>query len=193
MSVNSSQLYPTSAGDNFNLPAVNFTQFLSHYVGLTIGKYATLSSTAGDINEFAHGKGDTQFMNMAFNFNPVTDLTVPYSTLGTGVIVLPTKDPKQAILSLFVMSSTGKASTSGFDDLDGNNLTVAGEGRVTTDFFGRTGHQLFGASFSNKKFTSIDQNARFIFENGATRRQKGLMERLLQLRPVSLRAEKRFR
>ena len=71
------------------------------------------------------------------------------------------------------MSSTGKASTSGFDDLDGNNLTVAGEGRVTTDFFGRTGHQLFGASFSNKKFTSIDQNARFIFENGGLEGKKG--------------------
>ncbi len=173
MFVNSNQLYPTPAGDNFNLPAVNFTQFLSHYVGLTIGKYATVSATAGDMNEFAHGKGDTQFMNMALNFNPLTDPTVPYSTLGTGVIVLPTKDPKQAIVSLFVMSSTGKASTSGFDDLDGNNLTVAGEGRVTTGFFGRTGHQLFGASFSNKKFTSIDQNARFIFENGGLEGKKG--------------------
>jgi porin len=173
MFVNSNQLYPTPAGDNFNLPALNFTQFLSHYVGLTIGKYATVSATAGDMNEFAHGKGDTQFMNMALNFNPLTDPTVPYSTLGTGVIVLPTTDPKQAIVSLSVMSSTGKASTSGFDDLDGNNLTVAGEGRVTTDFFGRTGHQLFGASFSNKKFTSIDQNARFIFENGGLEGKKG--------------------
>ena len=173
MFVNSNQLYPTPAGDNFNLPAVNFTQFLSDYVGLTIGKYATVSATAGDMNEFAHGKGDMQFMNMALNFNPLTDPTVPYSTLGTGVIVLPTKDPKQAIVSLSVMSSTGKASTSGFDDLDGNNLTVAGEGRVTTDFFSRTGHQLFGASFSNKKFTSIDQNARFIFENGGLEGKKG--------------------
>jgi porin len=71
------------------------------------------------------------------------------------------------------MSSTGKASTSGFDDLDANNLTVAGEGRVRTDFFGFTGHQLFGATFSNRKFTSIDQNARFIFENGAFDGKKG--------------------
>ena len=89
------------------------------------------------------------------------------------MIVLPTKDPKQAIVTLFLMSSTGKASTSGFDDLDANNLTVAGEGRVTTDFFGLTGHQLFGAAFSNRKFSSIDQSARFAFENGAFEAKKG--------------------
>ena len=173
MPVNSSQLYPLPAGDNFNVPALNFTQFLSHYFGLTLGKYATITATSGDMNEFAHGKGDTQFMNLALNANPVMLLTVPYSTLGTGVIVLPTQDPKQAIVSLLVLSATGKASTSGFDDLDGNNLTVAGEGRVRTDFFGLTGHQLFGATFSNKKFTSIDQNARFVFENGGLEGKKG--------------------
>jgi porin len=173
MPVNSSQIYPTPAGDNFNLPAFNFTQFLSPYFGLAIGKLATLTSTSGDMNEFAHGKGDSQFMNLALNINPVLLLTVPYSTLGTGLIVLPTKDPQQAILSLFLMSSTGRASTSGFDDLDGNNLTVVGEGRVRTGFFGLTGHQLFGASFSNRKFSSIDQNSRFVFENGALEGKKG--------------------
>jgi porin len=125
------------------------------------------------MNEFAHGKGDTQFMNMAFNLNPVIALTVPYSTLGTGAIVLPTKDPHHAILSFFVMSSTGKASTSGFEDLNDDNLTFAGEGRMRTDFLSMTGHQLFGFTYSNRKFTSIDQNARFIFENGAFEGKKG--------------------
>jgi porin len=140
---------------------------------LTIGKYATLTSNSGDMNEFAHGKGDSQFMNFALNFNPVILPTVAYSTLGTGVIVLPTKDPQQAIVTLFVMSATGKASTSGFDDLNDDNLTFAGEGRVRTNFFGLTGHQLLGGSYSNRKFSSLDQNARFIFENGAFEGKKG--------------------
>jgi porin len=87
MPVNSNQIYPTPAGDNFNLPAFNFTQFLSPYFGLTIGKFATVTSSSGDMNEFAHGKGDGQFMNLAFNINPVLLTTVPYSTLGTGLIV----------------------------------------------------------------------------------------------------------
>jgi porin len=173
MPVNSNQFYPTPAGDNFNLPALNFTQFLSPYFGLAFGKLATITSTSGDMNEFAHGKGDTQFMNGALNFNPLMAVTVPYSTLGTGAIVLPTKDPKQAILSFFVMSATGQASQSGFDDLNDDNLTFAGEGRVRTDFFGLTGHQLLGATYSNRKFTSIDQSARFIFENGALEGKKG--------------------
>jgi porin len=173
MSVYSSQLFPMPSGDNFNLPALNFTQFLSPHIGLTIGKYATVTSTSGDMNEFAHGKGDTLFMNTALNVNPVLLTTVPYSTLGTGLIVLPTKDPQQAIVNVLMVSTTGGASTSGFDDINDDNLSFMAEGRVRTDFFGLTGHQLFGALFSNKKFTSIDQNARFIFENGAFEGKKG--------------------
>ena len=57
--------------------------------------------------------------------------------------------------------------------LDDDNLTFAGEGQMRTDFFGLTGHQLFGAIFSNREFSSIDQNARFIFENGALEGKKG--------------------
>jgi len=172
MPVNSSQILPLP-GHNFDLPALNFTQFLSPYAGLTIGKYATITSTSGDMNEFAHGKGATQFMNMAFNFDPILAFTVPYSTLGTGVIVLPTKDPKEAIVSFLVLQANGTASTSGFGDLNGNNLTVAGEGRVRTDFFGLTGHQLFGSTFSNRKFTSIDQRLGSIIETRALSGKKG--------------------
>jgi porin len=173
MPVNSSRIYPMPTGDNLNLPAFNFTQFLSPYFGLTIGKFATITSTSGDMNEFAHGKGDTQFSNMALNFNPVIALTVPYSTLGTGVIVLPTKDPNEAIVSFLVVQTNGQANTSGFNDLYGDKLTFTGEGRMRTDFFGLTGHQLFGATYSNEEFTSIDQNARFIIENSALERKKG--------------------
>ena len=172
MPVNSSQTVPLP-GENFDLVSLNFTQFLSPYFGLTIGKYATVTATAGDMNEFAHGKGDTQFMNMAFNFNPLIALTVPYSTLGTGLIVLPTKDPKEAIVSVMVLQANGKPNTSGFGDLDGNKLTLAAEGRVRTDFFNLTGHQLFGTTFSNKKFTSIDQRLSSIVETRSLNGEKG--------------------
>jgi porin len=173
MPVNTSQTLPLPPGDIFGVPAWNFAQFLSPYFGLTLGKFATITNTSGDMNEFAHGKGATQFMNMAFNFNPLLVFTVPYSTLGTGVIVLPTKDPKEAIVSLLVLSANGKPTTSGFGDLDGNAIVVAGEGRVRTDFFGLTGHQLFGTTFSNKRFTSIDQRLRSIIETNALTPEKG--------------------
>lgn len=170
MPVNNSQLFPWPAGQNFNMPAWNFTQFFSPYAGLFIGKLDTMS---GDNNEFAHGKGDTQFMNSAFNINPVAFFTVPYSTLGTGLVIWPMKDPRQAILSFTVMQTNGDPRVSGFDDLDGNKLTFDGEGRVKTEFFGLTGHQLFGAIFSNKEFTAIDQSVRIIIENRALEPKKG--------------------
>jgi porin len=173
MAVNTSQIVPLPPGGIFGVPAWNFTQFLSPYFGLTLGKFATVTNTSGDMNDFAHGKGGTQFMNMAFNFNPLIAFTVPYSTLGMGAVVLPTKDPQEAIVTLFVMSTNGKPTTSGFDDLNGNAITVAGEGRVRTDFFGLTGHQLFGTTFSNKEFTSIDQRLGSIVETRTFRGEKG--------------------
>ena len=158
---NTNQLFPLPIGDNVALPALNFAQFLSPYGGVTVGKYATITETAGDMNEFAHGKGTTQFFNTAFNANPVLFMDAPYSTLGAGVIGLPTKDPNQAIVSFLVLSAEGKASTDGFDNLSGDKLSFIGEGRVRTDFFTLTGHQLVGAAYSNKEFTSLDQRIEF--------------------------------
>lgn len=173
MPVNNSHMFPRPMGDNLNVPAVNFTQFLSPYFGVMFGKFATLSSNAGDMNEFAHGKGDTQFMNMAFNLNPVVATTVPYSALGAGAIVLPTKNPHEAIISFMVMQTNGSSSVTGFGDLNQNLMTFVGEGRVRTNFFGLTGHHLFGAAYSNKEYASIDQNARVIIQTGEIEKNKG--------------------
>jgi porin len=134
MPVNNSQILPLP-GENFDLIALNFSQFLSPYFGLTIGKYATVTATSGDMNEFAHGKGDTQFMNMALNFNPLMALTVPYSTLGTGLIVLPTKDPKEAIVTVMVLQANGQPNTTGFEDLDGNKINSCRRGPGKNGFF----------------------------------------------------------
>ena len=173
MAVNTNQQYPLPPGNIFGVPAWNFAQFLSPYFSLSIGKFATITADSGDMNEFAHGKGDSNFMNMAFNVNPVV-LTVPYSSLGIGLEVLPTKDPNEAVVSFYVMSANGLPTTSGFGDLNGNAVVVAGEGRVRTEFFGLTGHQLFGTTFSNKTFTSIDQRFdRDTIQNGALRAEKG--------------------
>jgi len=173
MPVNTNQIFPMPTGDNLNVPNVSFMQFFSPYAGVVLGKLATITPTSGDMNEFAHGKGDTQFMNTAFNANPVILLTVPYSTLGAGLIVLPTKDPKAGIINFMVLQTNGKASTIGFSDLHSNQLTFGGEGRVRTDFFGLTGHQLIGGFYSNKTFTSLDQSLRFFIENRTIEKQKG--------------------
>jgi len=152
------------------VPQVSFMQFFSPYAGVFLGK---LDSTGGDMNEFAHGKGDTQFLNLAFNFNPIGLLVVTNSTLGAGLIILPTKDPKAAIITFSVLQTNGKASTSGFSDLHWDQLTFGGEARARTDFFGLTGHQLIGGAYSNKTYTSLDQNLRFFIENREIEKQDG--------------------
>src|SRR4030067_1495221 len=168
MPVNTNQLFPMPGDQELNIPAVVFTQFLSHYFGVVLGK---LDTTSGDANEFAHGKGDTQFMNLAFNFNPVGLLTTPNSVLGAGVIILPTKDPNQALISSLVFDTNGKANRSGFDTAFEGNNTYGIEGRVKTNFFGMTGHQLIGAAYSSQDFSSLDQSLRFIIEDGAIEKE----------------------
>jgi porin len=162
MPVNTNQVLPLPTGNNVALPDLSFAQFVSHHLGFTIGKMQTMSNS--DLNEFAHGKGDTQFFNLAFNINPVS-VIVPYSTLAAGAIVLPTANPDAAILKLVVLSATGSASTSGFDNLDG--AIFATEGRVRTGFFDLTGHQLLGGLYSNKTYTSLDQRIGFVIQNRA--------------------------
>jgi porin len=164
MAVNSNQFFPMPENNQLNMPGLTFTQFFSEYAAVFAGK---MDTTSGDANEFAHGKGDTQFFNLAFNFNPTPILAGPYSTLGAGIIFLPTKDPKAAIMSVSAISTDGKANHAGFDKLFNGNTTYAAEGRVKTDFFGFTGHQLVGGMYSTKSFNSLDQNLRFIILNGA--------------------------
>ena len=164
MPVNTNQIFPTTGSDQLNIPAVVFTQFLSNYFGVFVGKVATLTDNSGDMNEFAHGKGDTQFFNTAFNINPAILLTVPYSTLAGGMIILPTKDPKEAIISIMACDGDGVANSSGFDTVFKGNTAYAIEGRVKTDFFGLTGHQLVGATYSTKSFSSLSQSLRIIIE-----------------------------
>jgi carbohydrate-selective porin OprB len=95
--------------ENFNVPQISFAQFFSPYAGVLAGK---LDTTVGDANEFAHGKGERQFFNMAFGLNPVA-LTGPYSPLGAGVIVLPTRDPAEALLNVMVVQTDRLKSKEG--------------------------------------------------------------------------------
>ncbi len=161
MPVNANQLFPDPTGDNVALPELSFAQFVSPYLGVFVGK---LDTASGDENAFAHGKGDTRFLNLAMNLNPVA-LIVPYSTLGAGAIVLPTADPEAAIVKFSVLSASGDATTTGFDEISSDNLIFASEGRVRVNLFDLTGHHLIGVLYSNAQFTSVDQRLGFAVDN----------------------------
>jgi len=155
--VNTNQVFPVpGASGSAAIPAVTFTQFLSPYFGVTAGKY---NVAAADDNEFAHGrygKGDTQFMNTAFNLVPAALFTTPYTPVGAGLVLFPNKNPASFIIKALVYASSGVASKADFKTFSHDDLSVYIEGRVRTHLFEKTGHQDVIYLHSNKDITSIN-------------------------------------
>ncbi|HUN63918.1 MAG TPA: carbohydrate porin [Candidatus Sulfotelmatobacter sp.] len=138
---------------------VLYTQFLTHHIAVVAGK---LALTGSDPNEFAHGpglhaKGDWQFMNIAYNFSPLTIFPAQYTPIGTGFLIIPGKDPDAFKLQAYVFSGTGDSTVPGFDKFTHDSLSWSVEGHVRTHFFGKTGHQTAGYVASNREFTSLYQ------------------------------------
>jgi porin len=102
---------------------LNYTQYLLPQLAVFADKIQTLD---GDPNEFASGRGKSQFMDANFLFDPVGALRAPYSTLGAGAFWTP--GPKfQVKASIF--NTVDSSTTTGFDDF-GKGLSVGGEVNV---------------------------------------------------------------
>ena len=126
------------------------TQFVSERLAFVIGK---VNTAAGDTNDYAHGEGDTQFMNGAFNLNPTTYLSSPYSVLGVGFAYL-FGDDKENVFGMLVYDGDGQVNTSGFDTAFHGRTTVGANVRFRTDFLGMKGHQYFGAIYGFGKYSA---------------------------------------
>jgi porin len=171
---NENALFPQTANHEYDLTSVTYMQFVAHQLGFYAGKLATITDDGGDANNFAHGKGAGGFLNTNFGFNPALAITVPYSTLGAGVIILPTSDPKQFIIQAGAVDTQGDPGTSGFDTAFKGGTTFLAEARYTTHFFDLTGHQLIGGDYSDQLYTSLDQNLRnFIIPRLPIQKQSG--------------------
>lgn len=113
--VNTDGLFPlTSELDDdiaFTLTTLSYTQFLSEHIGFLVGKFDTID---GDPNEFASGRGTSQFLNgnLVFPTSPI--LMAPYSTLGVGVIVQPVHG---VTVSSLLYNITDSSTTTGFSDI----------------------------------------------------------------------------
>jgi porin len=130
--VNTTALFPlTNRLDEDVAVAItdlNYIQFLSEHLAVLVGKLDTLDA---DPNEFASGRGKNQFMNANFLFNSVVALRLPYSTLGAGVLWLPTQD---ITVNASIINTIDSSTDTGFDDF-GDGQTVS----VETDFQYRLG------------------------------------------------------
>ncbi len=97
---------------DFTITNLSYTQFLSERFGAFLGKLDLFEN--GDLNEFASGRGRTQFHNYNLNFGAPT-LLVPASTLGVGGLYLPNK---HVTLSSTLLSGTDCSFNNCFHDLD---------------------------------------------------------------------------
>jgi porin len=97
---------------DFTITNLSYLQMFSEHFGLLIGKLDMFET--GDPNEFASGRGRTQFQNYNLIFGTPT-LLVPASTLGAGALYLPNKH--MTFLSM-LLRATDCTHTNCFKDLD---------------------------------------------------------------------------
>ena len=113
--VNTDATHPTTSPSDEDvglwLPVINYTQFLSEKFALGFGKYDTYDSA----NEFAGGRGRSQWWNQNLTMPVSGALIIPYSVLGATALVMP--DPNLTITGM-VATSTDISNSSGFNDLD---------------------------------------------------------------------------
>lgn len=142
---------PVFDSDQLYLTNVLLTQMLSESVAVFAGKMDTLD---GDLNAFAHGRGKTQFSNLAFVFNPIVSATVPYSTLGAGLMLF---DEGLPTVTLSVLNAVDTTSTSGFSELGEEGVLLSAFVRLPTSFFGRPGHQALGGTWNSRSYSSLGE------------------------------------
>lgn len=137
--------------------SVNYIQFLSEQLALTVGKFDTYD---GDPTEFASGRGVTQFMNFNFVYNAAGALA-PYSTLGGGVILMPNQ---QLTIASVVTNLADSSTTSGFDDF-GDGWMWSTEANLQYQHGDLPGGMNLGSVFSfDGEFARLDK--RFVFVPG---------------------------
>jgi porin len=150
---------PVYDGNDLVLSELVFTQFFSENFAVFAGKAAAIE---GDPNWFAAGRGREQFSNLALVANPVPLNAVPYATLTAGCVW--TADPLfNQYVQFLVRNPTDTTTTSGFEELFAEGVTLAAEARLHTHFFGKSGHQLFGGVWTNRQFNALGQDPRILF------------------------------
>ena len=163
LGINTDGLFPLPEEHTTTLSHVVFTQFLSESVAVFFGKISTLD---GDQNEFAGSRGKDNFMNPGLVLNPVTLRTVPYSSMGGGVIFFfpDVQDPDPAFLQFTVLGASGQPNTAGWDDDFDDGTVYTMEYSQPSRFFNLPGRHLFGGSYSDRDIALLDQNPRTLLE-----------------------------
>jgi porin len=135
---NSAALSPTNYSDfdegyDIALSQLSYLQMFSEHFGVILGKLDLYGE--GAANEFAGGRGRTQFANWNLNF-PTPALFVPASTLGVGAVVLPTEN---LTIQTILLSGTECSNSNCFEDLDDKGAISATQVSYQYNLFGLPG------------------------------------------------------
>ena len=150
---------PIADDDDLVLSEYFATQFFSDNIGVFAGKTVRIE---GDPNRFAAGRGREQFSNLAFVANPVPLLAIPYSSLSAGMFY--TSDPLfNQYLRFVILDPVDKTTTTGFNDMFSEGVTLIAEGRLHTHVGGKSGHILMGGVWSSRDFNAVGQDPRILF------------------------------
>ncbi|MCM2369462.1 carbohydrate porin [Aporhodopirellula aestuarii] len=152
---NTNGTLPTADGQDTALTDFLLTQFLSERFAVFAGRLNTFDGT---LNAFAHGRGKTQFMNIALATNPIAFRTSPYVTYGAGFTVLGKEGTP--VFSFSVIDPNDYATRGDLDELYSDGVTIASETRLPTQLMGRPGHVLLGGTWSNREVLDLSQIAR---------------------------------
>ncbi len=157
--VSTDAFFPLSDDDiPITISDLTYYQFFSDSFGVFLGKIDTLS---GDLNPFASGRGNQQFMNQNFVFNSVATMTVPYSTLAAGLVV--NLSPNISITST-VMNTADASTTTGFQDF-GDGWTWSTEANFQYALGELPGGQNISALIAGDN-QYLDIGGRFSFQPG---------------------------
>jgi porin len=153
--VNTDLLFPLTSEldeDVLAITELSYTQFFSPQFAVALGKLQTLD---GDPNEFASGRGRSQFMNFNLVSPSLVGLAIPYSTLGAGVVFMPNE---RITISSTLMNTTDSSTTTGFSDI-GDGTTWVTEARIQYRLGELPGGQNVGFAYAfDNDFASLGRS-----------------------------------
>jgi porin len=149
MPINTAALFPVPQPSTA-LTGVKVTQALSEQFVVFAGKINILD---GFDQPFTGGaRGVSGFMNTAMLVPIVALRTMPYSSLGGGFAVLKDLQP---VVTVMVLDPNNTPTVSGFQTLFDRGMVLVGMANLPTNFLDRPGHQGFGFTYSNSKYTDL--------------------------------------
>lgn len=138
-------------GAAFTLPA------LYH---LDRGRDCKINILDGFNQPFTGGaKGIDGFQNLGLCSNPVLARAFPYSTYGTGLVVLD--DNQEAIFTTAVYDTNSTPTVSGFDTFFDNGVSLFAAGTLPTQLLDKPGHQMIYGLYSTGTYSNLAPNPYF--------------------------------